>query len=132
MEKSLWYVNDVCRYMCMIQAKLSEAELLSGYARAVDVHLARLSLPSITSLTSSPNLIDSLLDRVTDILHSAAQAHVPALPFKPGWTPELQRHHSKSKKLHKEWVKVGCPRSHLNPARKRYKEAKAAFRALLR
>lgn len=117
-------------------AKLSDDELLSGYTMAVDAHLARLPLPTLSSLTSSPTLIDSLLDEVTAILHSSAENHVPAkryLPFvKPGWTPDLRRRHSKSKKLYKEWVKAGRPRSHLHPKRKHYKEAKAAFRSLLR
>ena len=106
-----------------VQAKLSNDELLSGYTSAVDAHLSGLLLPSISSPTSSPTLIDTLLDQVTDILHTVARNHVPAKryrPFvKPGWTPELKQHHSKSKKLYKEWVRAGRPRSYLNQKRKR-------------
>ena len=124
-------------------AKLSNDELLSGYTSAVDgytsavdAHLSGLPLPSISSLTSCPTLIDTLPDQVTDILHTVTRNHVPAKryrPFvKPGWTPELKQHHSMSKILYKEWVKAGRPRSCLNQKRKRYKDAKAAFRPLLR
>ena len=91
-----------------------------------------LAITYITYVTR----IDTLLDQVTDILHTVARNHVPPKryrPFvKPGWTPELKQHHSKSKKLYKEWVRAGRPRSYLNQKRKRYKDAKATFRALLR
>ena len=117
-------------------SKLSESELLQGYTEEVESQLASLSLPSLSSLVSTPESIDSLLGEVTSILLSAAQKHIPAkrfLPFvKPGWTPELRRYHSKSKRLYKEWVRAGRPRSYLHPKRKQYKEAKAIFRIQLR
>ena len=40
--------------------------------------------------------------------------------------------HGTGQTLYKEWVRAGRPRSYLNQKRKRYKDAKAAFRALLR
>ena len=116
-------------------SKLSESELLLGYTKAIESQLASLSLPNLSSLVSSPDSIDCLLGEVTNTLLSAARKHVPPkrfLPFvKPGWTPELRCCHSKSKRIYKEWVRAGRPRSYLHPKRKRYKEAKATFRSQL-
>ena len=83
-------------------SKLSESERLLGYTEAVESQLTSLSLPNLSSLVSTPESIDFLLGEVTSILLSAAWKHIPAkrfLPFvKPGWTPELRRYHSKSKR----------------------------------
>ena len=106
-------------------SKLSSSELLLGYTVEVESQLAKLPPPDLCSLISSPSSIDSLLVSVTEILHSAARLHVPArryLPFlKPGWTPELKRAHTRSKKLYKEWVRCGRPRCCTNPKRRRFK-----------
>ena len=77
-------------HQLIVQAKLSEAELLS---RPVD---ARLTLLTPSSLAFAPSLLDSHLDEVTGILHSAAQNHVCPSPL-----CSLD-HHSKSKKLYKD------------------------------
>ena len=103
----------------------------------MDHQLADLPLSDLCSLTSLPSSIDSLLFlSLRSSTQQLDRLHVPArryLPFvKPGWTPELKRAHSRSKKLYREWVRSGRPRSCSNHKRRRCKKAKAAFRALLR
>ena len=79
-------------------SKLSRADLLAGYTEAVETQLSSLPLPNLSSLSSSPNLIDHLL---TQVIHSVACVHVPAKQFhhhtKPGWNVELKRALSSSK-----------------------------------
>lgn len=117
-------------------SKLSKEELLKGYTMAAERNLRKLSLPELSSLTSSSSLIDSLLSKVTSTLTATASEHVPLKHFrahlKPRWNRELRCAHSRSKKAYKAWVAVGRPRYSSHPRRRCYKLAKAAFRALLR
>ena len=83
----------------------------------------------------SPELIDNILQLVTNILLSSVHKHVPAKQFlphlKPAWSQELKRALQRSKKVYRTSTAAGRPRAPFNHMRSNYKTAKAAFRALL-
>ena len=95
-----------------------------------------IQLPDLSSLILSTNLIDNLLHQITVILTTAAHNHVPAKRFlphlRPSWSFDLKRAHSLSKRAYKAWIAAGRPHLNSHPIKRRYKTAKAAFRALLR
>ena len=117
-------------------SKLTKDDIFDKYTTQVNTQLASLHLPNPDEFAIQPDLINTHLDAIADILHSTALANIPVKSFrkhlKPGWTPELSAAHNKSKRAYKAWIRAGRPRSCDHPIRKQYKDAKASFRAKLR
>ena len=91
--------------------------------------------PTTALLMGSPELIDNILQLVTNILLSSVHKHVPAKQFlprlKPAWSQELKCALQGFKKAYRASTAAGRPRAPFNHMRSNYKTAKAAFRALL-
>jgi hypothetical protein len=117
-------------------SKLSKEEIYNRYTACVESKLSSITIPEISGLVRSPSLIDKSLESIVGILLESVFDNVPVKKFsphlKPGWTPELNTAHGKSKRAYKAWVAAGRPRRSDHPLRKQYKEAKANFRAKLR
>lgn len=75
------FIPNTCR------SKLSTLALSDGYTAEVDSHIQWLSLPDLSTLMGSPNLIDNILQQVTNILVSSTRKHVPAKQFLPHLRP---------------------------------------------
>ena len=75
------FIPNTCR------SKLSTLALSDGYTAEVDSHIQWLSLPDLSTLMGSPNLIDNILQQVTNILVSSTCKHVPAEQFLPHLRP---------------------------------------------
>lgn len=90
-----------------------------SYTGSVEYQLTSVSLPTLSSLLSTPDPIDFLFGEVTNILLSAVQKHVPAKRFlsfvNPRWKTELKYCHSKSKRIYKECVRADRPRDTHTP-----------------
>ena len=116
--------------------KLDEEGINSTYTLEVEQRLNAFRIPDLQSLVNDPNIINSYVGQIMEVLITAAKQAIPPKRFiphqKPGWDKHLKAAHNKSKLAHKQWIKAGRPRQSDHPARRQYKEAKSAFRACLR
>ena len=117
-------------------SKTPKEMIFSRYTLPSKSHLSAIlrNSPTLTSLQSHPNPIDTLLSEVSSSLLSCSRRILSRRihPAKqPGWDSTLKLASKACKSCYHSWVRAGRPHSPENPLRKAYKAAKKSFRSRL-
>ena len=112
----------------MIALRKATSEDISMYQYHIE-----LALDQALSDEDSPN---SLSDRITNVLHSAAQSSLLHNKYNkyltPYWTADVKQAHKVCGQKRRIWIAEGRPRGRTSVSYTNYKEAKSRFRKLQR
>ena len=81
------------------------------YTQEAEQRLNALCIPDLQFLVNDPNIINSYVGEIMEVLITATKQTIPPKRFiphrKPGWDKHLKAAHTKSKLAHKQWIKAG-------------------------